>query len=64
MSYTESLRDCSSGEEEEVEDMEEEEILLNGETSHTMMKNGGQTLVTVVTRNVKVSQKSNNNHDP
>merc|ERR1719483_555115 len=54
MSYTESVRDCCSVEEAEVEDMEEEEeILLNSEATHTMMKNGGQTLVTVVTRNVK-----------
>eukprot|EP00092_Neocalanus_flemingeri_P032533 GFUD01035382.1.p1 GENE.GFUD01035382.1~~GFUD01035382.1.p1 ORF type:complete len:197 (+),score=85.51 GFUD01035382.1:81-671(+) len=57
MSDTDSVRGDSSEEEvedmeEEVEDIEEEEIVLI-DGGQTMMKNGGGTVVTVITRNVK-----------
>ena len=52
MSDTESVRGDTS--EENVEEMEEEEIVMNGGETQTMMKNGGGTVVTVITRNVKV----------
>ena len=52
MSDTESVRGDTS--EEYVEEMEEE-ILTNDGEAQTMMKNGGGTVITVITRNVKVS---------
>ena len=54
MSDTESVRGDTS--EEEVEEMEEEEIVMNGgDEIQTTMKNRSGAVVTVITRNVKVS---------
>ena len=53
MSDTESVRGDTS--EEEVEEMEEEEIVMNGGETQTMMKNESGAMVMVITRNVKVS---------
>jgi hypothetical protein len=56
MSDTESINGESSEEEveEEVDDLEEGEE-LSGEGIQTRMKNEGGTVVTVITKNVKVN---------
>ena len=53
MSDTKSVK--GEGSEEEMEEMEEDENVLNDEEKETMMKNGNDTEITVITGNIEVS---------
>ena len=53
MSDTESGK--GEGSKEEIDEMEEEENVLNDKEKETMMKNGNDTQITVITGNIEVS---------